>query len=63
MMSGPIEVTGVNGHVSRAELRVIAAALRQAVETVCPIYNLLKDPQTITGRIVRARYEPSAKSN
>ena len=33
-------------------------ALRQAVESVCPIYNLLKDPQTITGRIVRARYEP-----
>jgi hypothetical protein len=31
--------------------------LRQAVEAVCPIYNLLKDPQTITGRIVRQRYE------
>lgn len=37
-------------------------ALRQAVEAVCPIYNLLKDPQTITGRIVRARYEPPALS-
>lgn len=38
-------------------------ALRQAVEAVCPIYNLLKDPQTITGRIVRARYEAPPKSN
>jgi uncharacterized OsmC-like protein len=37
--------------------------LRQAVEAVCPIYNLLKDPQTITGQIVRARYEPPARSN
>jgi hypothetical protein len=33
--------------------------LRQAVEAVCPIYNLLKDPQTITGRIVRTRYDAS----
>ena len=30
--------------------------LRKAVEAVCPIYNLLKDPQVIEGRIVRARY-------
>jgi uncharacterized OsmC-like protein len=37
--------------------------LRQAVEAVCPIYNLLKAPQTITGQIVRARYEPPAKSS
>jgi hypothetical protein len=27
------------------------------VEAVCPIYNLLKDPQVITGRIVRQRFE------
>lgn len=31
--------------------------LRQAVEAVCPIYNLLKEPQPITGRIVRGRRE------
>lgn len=37
-------------------------ALRQAVESVCPIYNLLKDPQTITGKIVRERYEAPAVS-
>jgi uncharacterized OsmC-like protein len=34
--------------------------LRQAVEAVCPVYNLLKDPQEIKGRIVRARYEAPA---
>ena len=33
--------------------------LRKAVESVCPIYNLLKDPQTISGRIVRQRFEPA----
>ncbi|HTV00859.1 MAG TPA: OsmC family protein, partial [Luteitalea sp.] len=34
-------------------------ALRQAVEAVCPIYNLLKDPQPITGRIVRVDPPPA----
>jgi uncharacterized OsmC-like protein len=32
--------------------------LRQAVESVCPIYNLLKDPQAISGRVIRQRFEP-----
>jgi uncharacterized OsmC-like protein len=38
--------------------------LRKAVEAVCPIYNLLKEPQVITGRIIRARFEaaPSTAS-
>lgn len=31
--------------------------LRDAVEAVCPIYNLLKDEQTIEGRIVRIANE------
>jgi hypothetical protein len=31
-------------------------SLRQAVEAVCPIYNLLKDPQTITGLVVREQF-------
>jgi hypothetical protein len=31
--------------------------LRAAVEAVCPIYNLLKDPQVITGRVVRERFK------
>lgn len=30
--------------------------LRKAVEAVCPIYNLLKDEQTLEGKIVRERY-------
>jgi uncharacterized OsmC-like protein len=33
-------------------------ALRQAVESVCPIYNLLKDPQAITGRVIRQPFTP-----
>lgn len=36
--------------------------LRQAVESVCPIYNLLKDSQTITGRVIRRRFEPPRQS-
>ncbi|OAV68400.1 OsmC-like protein [Bacteroidales bacterium Barb6XT] len=31
--------------------------LRDAVEAVCPIYNLLKDEQEIEGKIVRGRYK------
>lgn len=34
-------------------------ALRQAVEAVCPIYNLVKEPQGITGRVVRGRVQSS----
>ena len=37
-------------------------ALRQAVEAVCPIYNLLQDAQPITGRIVRGHAQPSRPS-
>ena len=29
--------------------------LQRAVEGVCPIYSKLKEPQEITGRIVRGR--------
>lgn len=35
--------------------------LRQAVEAVCPIYNLLKDEQPIVGRVVRGRGEPARR--
>jgi uncharacterized OsmC-like protein len=31
--------------------------LRDAVEAVCPIYNLLKNEQEIVGKIVRGRYQ------
>jgi uncharacterized OsmC-like protein len=36
--------------------------LRKAVEAVCPIYNLLKDPQPITGSVVRGHAQPSRPS-
>ena len=36
--------------------------LRKAVEAVCPIYNLLKEPQVITGRIVRERFAAELSS-
>jgi uncharacterized OsmC-like protein len=47
-------------HITSPEPAEKIDALRAAVEAVCPIYNLLKDPQTITGRIVRERFTPPA---
>lgn len=47
-------------HIASPEPAEKIDALRAAVEAVCPIYNLLKDPQTITGRIVRDRYAEAA---
>lgn len=44
-------------HVSSPASAQEIDELRKAVEAVCPIYNLLKDAQTITGRIVRQRFE------
>jgi uncharacterized OsmC-like protein len=35
--------------------------LRQAVEATCPLYNLVKDEQTLTGKIVRSAYESEAR--
>jgi uncharacterized OsmC-like protein len=43
-------------HIASPEPAEKIDALRAAVEAVCPIYNLLKDPQTISGRIVRERF-------
>jgi uncharacterized OsmC-like protein len=43
-------------HIASPESAEKIDALRAAVEAVCPIYNLLKDPQTITGRVVRERF-------
>lgn len=36
-------------------------ALRQSVEDTCPLYNLVKDAQTLEGRIVRGAYAGAAK--
>ena len=46
-------------HISSPAPTSDVDALRQAVEAVCPIYNLLKDTQPITGRVVRGRAQPS----
>lgn len=43
-------------HITSPEPAEKIDALRAAVEAVCPIYNLLKDHQTIKGRIVRERF-------
>ncbi len=32
--------------------------LREAVEASCPLYNLLKDEQTVDGKVTRGRYSP-----
>ena len=49
-------------HISSPAPEQEIDALRQAVEAVCPIYNLLKDPQPITGRVVRVDRQPSRPS-
>ncbi|MEL1264538.1 OsmC family protein [Pseudoxanthomonas putridarboris] len=36
-------------------------ALRQSVEDTCPLYNLVKDEQTLEGSIVRGAYADAAK--
>jgi len=36
-------------------------ALRQSVEDTCPLYNLVKDEQTLEGRIVRGAYADASK--
>lgn len=35
--------------------------LRQSVEATCPLYNLVKDEQTLEGKIVRSPYKKQAK--
>lgn len=42
-------------HIESPEPEEAILALRDAVEATCPIYNLLNDSQTITGRLVRSR--------
>jgi hypothetical protein len=50
-------------HISSPATPQVVDDLRKAVEAVCPIYNLLKDPQIIRGRIVRQRFaSPGAEA-
>ena len=45
-------------HIGSPESKETIEALQRAVEATCPIYNMLKDPQTINGSIVRGPYRP-----
>lgn len=48
-------------HIGSPESKETIEQLQQAVEAICPIYNMLKDPQEIKGSVVRGPYrEPAA---
>lgn len=48
-------------HIESPASREDIDGLRTAVEATCPVYNLLKDPQTVQGSVVKGRYqEPAA---
>lgn len=47
---------GYSVHIASPESKETIEALQKAVEAVCPIYNMVKDAQTIKGSIVRGRY-------
>lgn len=49
-------------HIASPEPKETIARLQEAVEATCPIYNMLKDPQEIKGRIVRGPYREKTKS-
>lgn len=54
----PPRITDIRYHVyiGSPEPKEKIQQLQQAVEAVCPIYNMLKDAQPITGSIVRGPY-------
>ena len=58
LTSSPPRLTNVRYrvHISSPASAEAIDELRKAVEAVCPIYNLLKEPQTIAGRLVRQRF-------
>jgi uncharacterized OsmC-like protein len=43
-------------YISSPETEETIAELQKAVESVCPIYNMIKDSQPIKGTIVRGPY-------
>lgn len=43
-------------YIGSPEKKETIAELQRAVEATCPIYNMLKDPQEIKGRIVRGPF-------
>lgn len=47
-------------HIESPASKAEIDGLRDAVEATCPVYNLLKDSQTIKGSVVRGPYQPPA---
>lgn len=43
-------------HIGSPETKETIEQLQQAVEAICPIYNMLKDPQEVKGSVVRGPY-------
>jgi uncharacterized OsmC-like protein len=43
-------------HIASPETKETIEKLQRAVEAICPIYNMIKDSQTIKGTIVRGAY-------
>lgn len=43
-------------YIASPESKETIARLQESVEATCPIYNMLKDPQEIKGRVVRGPY-------
>lgn len=48
-------------HIGSPEPKERIEALQQAVESICPVYNLLKDSQPIKGTIVRGPFVEAPK--
>jgi uncharacterized OsmC-like protein len=47
---------GYSVHIGSPESKETIEQLQQAVEAICPIYNMLKDPQEIKGSVARGPY-------
>ena len=43
-------------HIGSPEPKEKIEELQKAVESICPVYNLLKDSQPITGTIIRGPF-------
>lgn len=48
-------------HIESPATRPEIDGLREAVEATCPVYNLLKDSQTIKGSVQRGSYQAAAR--
>ncbi|MDO8540738.1 MAG: OsmC family protein [Opitutaceae bacterium] len=49
-------------HIGSPESKETIEQLQQAVEAICPIYNMLKDPQEIKGSILRGPFREKSST-